>query len=174
MNNVNKLKEEQIKLAKKISLTDQFEKIEKIAGVDYVYTEKHIICAVVILDYKTLKTIERKYAIEEQSFPYIPGFLSYRVTPVTIKAFEKIENKPDLLIVSASGIMHPRRIGAASAVGLFLDLPTIGITNKNLCGKDIEGGIYMDKEFLGKKIETKDKAKPIYVSQGHRIGIKTT
>ena len=174
MINIKKLKEEQIKLAKKIIFTDQFEKIENIAGIDYIYTEKEVICSIVVLDYKTLDIIEKTYAIEKQNMPYIPGFLSYRVASITTKAIEKLKTKPDIMIISANGVMHPRKIGAASAIGLFTDIPTIGVTKKPLCGEEIEDGVYLDKDIIGKKIETKDKAKPVYVSQGYKISLKTT
>jgi len=172
--NINKLKEEQIKLAKKLILTDNFEKIETIAGLDFIYTEDKIICTIVVLDYKTKEVIEKKYSIEKLTLPYIPGFLSYRVVPAATKVWEKIEKKPDVMIVGANGILHPRKIGAASAIGLFLDVATIGVAKKRLCGEERENSVYLDKEAIGKKIETRDKAKPIYVSQGHKIGLTTT
>jgi deoxyribonuclease V len=173
MININKLKEEQERLAGKIILTDQFEKIEKIAGIDFIYTNEEIICSIVVIDFKTLKVFESKHDIQTQSFPYIPGFLDYRVALVTQKAFEKLNIKPDIAMISANGIMHPRKFGAASSLGLFLDVPTIGITKKKLCGYEVGDSVYIDKEVVGKIIETKEKAKPIYVSQGHRISLKT-
>lgn len=174
MINIKKLKEDQIKLAKKISHSDQFEKIEKIAGIDYVYTEEDIICAIVVLNYKTLEVIEKKYAVEEQKFPYIPGFLSFRVASVTTKAIEMLNNKPDIMMISANGILHPRKIGAASVFGLTNDIPSIGVSKKKLCGEEIDDSIYINKEILGKKIITKENAKPVFVSPGHKISLKST
>jgi len=174
MIDINKLKEDQIKLAKKLSHTDQFDKIKSIAGVDYIYTDKDIICSIVVLNYKTLEVIEKKYAIEKQKLSYIPGFLSYRVASVTSNAFSLLENKPDLMMISANGILHPRKIGAASVFGLTTDIPTIGVAKKRLCGEEIDDAVYIDKEVLGKKIITKEKAKPVYVSPGHKISLKTT
>lgn len=174
MLDIKKLKEEQLKLAKKIILTDSFETIHKIGGVEYIYTDKDIICAIVVIDYKTLKVIESKYSIEPQTMPYIPGFLSYRIASVTLKTYEKLVNRPDLLMIAGNGILHPRQIGAASAIGLFIDLPTIGVAKKRLCGEEKDDTIYLGKEVIGKKLETRDKAKPIYVSQGHKIGLTST
>ncbi|MBI4453300.1 endonuclease V [Candidatus Woesearchaeota archaeon] len=174
MLDIKKLKEEQLKLAKKIVLTDSFETIHKICGVDYVYTDKDIICAIVVIDYKTLQVIESKYSVEPQTMPYIQGFLSYRIASVTLKTFEKLVNRPDLLMIAGNGIMHPRQIGAASAIGLFIDLPAIGVAKKRLCGEEKDDTIYLGKEVIGKKLETKDKANPIYVSQGHKISLSST
>ncbi|MBT4824485.1 endonuclease V [Candidatus Woesearchaeota archaeon] len=174
MLNIEKLKEEQLKLAKKLSLSDQFDKIKTIAGVDYLYTDDEIICTIVVINYKTLEVVEKIYAVEKATFPYISGFISYRITPVTVKAYEKLENKPDLMMISANGIMHPRMFGAASALGLYLDIPTIGVAKKRLCGEEKDNCVYLDKDVIGKKIGTKDKAKAVYVSQGHKVGIKTT
>lgn len=172
--NIEKLKEEQLKLAKKVILTDDFDKIETIGGVDFLYTDKEIICVIVVLNYKTKEIIEKKYTIEKVSFPYIPGFLSYRVASAAVKTFGKLTNKPEILMIAANGTLHPRKIGAASAIGLFLDKPTIGVAKNRLCGEEREDSIYLDKEVIGKKFITKDNAKPIYVSQGHKVSLTTT
>ena len=171
---LDKLRQEQLKLAKKLLFTDHFDKIKMIGGIDYLYTETDVICSIVLLDFKTTKLLEHTSLSEKLTFPYIPGFLSYRAAPVTLKAFEKLKNKPDLLMISGNGLLHPRKIGLASAIGLFLDLPTIGIAKKQLCGEEIDGVIYLDKEVIGKKFYTKEKANPIFVSQGHKISLKST
>lgn len=69
------------------------------------------------------------------SMPYIPGFLSFRETPALLAAWEQLSQKPDLLFVDGHGISHPRRLGVASHFGLMIDVPTIGVAKKRLCGK---------------------------------------
>jgi len=122
------LKEEQIKLAKKIITTNSFEKITTIGGVDQAYVDDNIISAIAVCDYKNLKVIEKKYAVVEAKIPYKSSYLFYRDGPAIIEAFNKLENKPDVLIVEANGILHPRRIGMASHLGILIDTATIGIT----------------------------------------------
>ena len=124
------LKEEQIKLAKKVITTDIFEKITSIAGADQFYAGKKVICAIVVCDYKSLKVIEEKHAIIEEKIPYKSGFLFYRDGPAVIEAFNKLENKPDVLIVKGNGILHPRRIGMASQVGILLEANRVGLSTR--------------------------------------------
>ena len=52
--------------------------------------------------------------------------------PVTLEACGKIKSEPDLVMVDGQGIAHPRRIGLASHLGLFLNVPTIGCAKSHL------------------------------------------
>jgi len=169
----NKLKEEQLKLAKKVIINDKFEKINTIAGVDQTFLGEDIISGIVVCNYKDLKPIEKKSAVVKAKFPYVSGFLSYRESPALIEAFNKLENKPDILFVDGNGILHPRRIGMASHVGIILDIPTIGITKSLVGGEIKEKTIYMDKEARGYELISREHANPIYISPGHKISLKS-
>ena len=171
---VKKFEKEQLRLAKKVVTKDDFDKIELVAGVDQSFIDDNkIISAVVVCNYKTLKILEKQYAVVEARFPYISGYLSYRESPAVVEAFGRLKTKPDILMVDAHGICHPRRIGMASHVGLLLDIPTIGIAKSLMCGEVRDGKIYVDGEVRGIEIKTKEFANPIYVSPGHRISLKT-
>ncbi len=167
--NIPKLKKEQYKLAKKIRIKNEFEKIELVAGVDQAFVDNKVISAIVVLN-KNMKLVERKYAIVETQIPYIPGFMSYRESPAIVEAYNKLENKPDILIIDAHGILHPRKIGMASHVGILLETPTIGVAKGLIIGDVKEDGkVYVDDEVRGQKIITKEHAKPLFVSPGHRV-----
>jgi deoxyribonuclease V len=116
-----------------------------------------------------MEVVEQKYAVVDEKFPYIAGFLSYRESPAVIEAYSKLENIPDLLILEGSGILHQRKIGMASHVGLLIDKPTIGITKTLLCGEVKDGKVIVDKEVLGFELKTKEHGNPIYVSPGNKI-----
>jgi len=158
----NKLKEEQLKLAKKVITTDSFEKITSIAGTDQLYVKDKVISAVVVCDYKTLKVIEKKHAIAEAKIPYKSSFLFYKDGPAAMEAFNKLENKPDIIILEANGILHPRRIGMASHVGILLDTATIGVTKRLMLGqvrdntKDSGQG---NPDFLAKMVDYNSEEK---------------
>ena len=94
-----------------------------------------------MLDADTLEVIEQSSSIDRVSFPYIPGLLSFREAPVLLKAFEKIKSIPDIVMFDGQGIAHPRRMGLASHMGLFLDVPTMGCAKKKLVGDFEEPGI---------------------------------
>lgn len=170
---LRKFKEEQLKLAKKVVKKDDFDKIELVAGVDQAFIDNNVISAVVVCDYKTVKPVEKKYAIVKAPVPYIPGYLSYRESPAAVEAFNKLEKKPDILIIDAHGIAHPRSLGMASHLGLLLDIPTIGVAKKLMIGKPQANKIIHNNKTIAKELVTKQKARPIYVSIGHRISLKT-
>lgn len=168
-----KLIAEQLKLAKKISIKDDFEKAELFAGCDTAYTGNKIIAAVIVLD-KEGRIIEKKHAVDAITFPYIPGLLAYRDSKAIIAAFQKLENKPDILFINANGILHPRRIGMASHLGLLLDTATIGIAKHLLIGKIVDGKVYDKDEVLASAQVSKKGANPIFISPGHKIGFRSS
>lgn len=169
-----KLKEEQIKLAGKVSIIDSTKKFKTIAGADQAYAGDKIISSIAVCDYKSLKVIEEKYTIADAKIPYKSGFLFYRDGPAVIEAFNKLENKPDVLILKGNGILHPRRIGMASQIGILLDTATIGVANKLMLGKVMGDTIYVEKEARGYEVITKEHARPLYISPGHKISLKTS
>ena len=167
------LKREQLKLAKKVSTVDSIKNIKTVAGADQAYVENKVISAIAVCDYKTLKVIENKQTISEAKNPYKSGFLFYKDGPAIIEAFNTLEDKPDVLIVEANGILHPRRIGMASHIGILLDTATIGVTKRLMLGQMIENTIYVEKEARGYGLITREHANPIYISPGHKISLKT-
>jgi len=168
------LKKEQLKLSKKVSIVDSIKNIKTVAGADQAYVENKVISAIAVCDYKSLKLIESRHAVVEAKVPYKSGFLFYKDGPAIIEAFNRLENKPDVLIVEANGILHPRRIGMASHVGILLDTATIGVTKALMLGQMIENTIYVEKEARGYGLITKEHANPIYLSPGHKISLKTS
>ena len=155
--------------------------IEKICGTDVSYerSKNMLFSAVIVLKYPGMKIIEEQTAIMESTFPYVPGLLSFREVPVLLKAFDKVKYVPDIVICDGHGIAHPRGIGLASHLGLILDLPTIGCAKKRLFGEYSEIGntkgdySYMSdgNKNIGIVLRTRANVKPVFVSQGYKIGI---
>lgn len=170
---LDKLKAEQLRLAKKVVLKDDFSSIKAVAGCDVAYTGRHIICCIVVMDYKTLDIRETKHIVHAVRFPYIPGFLSYREAPIIIETYHELEIDPDILMIDGNGLLHPRKMGLACHVGLSLDKPSVGVAKSLLCGKIIDNTVYLQNTAVGKVLKTKEQAKPIYISQGNKISLKT-
>jgi deoxyribonuclease V len=165
------LKKEQYKLAQKVILKDGFTKIKTIGGVDCAQVKDKLIACAVVCEFPSLKLIEKQTFILPDPLPYRPGFLAYREMPAIIEAFNKLEQEPDLLLVDGPGILHPRKFGMASHLGLALNKPTIGLTNKFSIGHVENGKIYLDNEIVGFEIETREHANPLYLSPGHLISL---
>jgi len=171
--NVRDLKKEQLRLAKKVLVKDDFDQLEYIGGCDQTFVGNKVISAVVVLDYSTLKVVERKYALAEAPIQYIPGFLSYRESPAVVEAVSKLNQKPDVLLVDGNGILHQRKIGMASHLGILLDMPTVGVAKKLLLGEEKDGRVFVEDEKRAAVLKTKEHAKPIYISPGHRVSLRT-
>ena len=158
-------------------------KIRTIAGTDISYTKRSglLFAAAVVLDYPSMTVIEEASAVEEVHFPYIPGLLSFREGPPLIAAFEKLKRRPDVVMLDGQGIAHPRGLGLASHMGLFLDIPTIGCAKTRLVGlfdePPLEAGsmseLLYEGMVVGVALRTKRNVKPVFVSQGHKVGLAT-
>ncbi len=170
------LRQEQKKLAKTLSLKDEFDfnSAIRFAGIDIVFIQerKELVAVIVVLD-ENMEVIEEKYAQERINFPYIPGFRAYRELPVMLKAIEKLNEVPDVIFVLGQGIAHPQGLGIASHLGLALGKPTIGIAKSLVIGQEENDEVKIGNKVVAKKIQTHEGSKPIFISQGNLISLNT-
>jgi len=176
---VKKAHELQLRLSKRLLFEDMLpEAVEYVAGVDVAYLEGTSVCAVTVLDRKTLSQVEVQVATVKTCFPYIPTLLSFREIPPAVSAVEKLQTKPDVFMVDGQGFAHPYGLGFASHLGLILDKPTIGVAKSLLCGKAEQTGegdwkpLKYHEKVVGAEVVTKQGTKPVYVSVGHMISLK--
>lgn len=156
--------------------------LKYIAGCDSSFIgEDTILSVFILLTYPRLEVVEKVWHHGAVDLPYIPGFLSFREAPNLLKAYEKLQQKPDLIMVDGHGISHPRRLGIATHLGLHLNKPTMGVAKKVLVGKYTEPGatkgaiaslVYKD-EVIANVVRTKDNVKPVFVSPGHLIDLQS-
>lgn len=156
--------------------------IRTLAGVDASYEKNgdHFFASVVVLSYPDLQVLEIASASSRVTFPYIPGLLSFRELPVVLEAFRNLKTLPDVVLVDGQGIAHPRRLGLASHLGLWLGLPAIGCAKTRLCGECEEPGprrgdrvpLWLGGEEVGRVLTTRDGISPLYISPGHLVGIE--
>ncbi|HKQ75838.1 MAG TPA: deoxyribonuclease V [Blastocatellia bacterium] len=152
-----------------------------IAGADISFNKfsETVYAGIVVLRLPDLRIIESAGVRSVAKFPYVPGLLSFRETPSLLEAWEKLNTKPDVLMLDGQGIAHPRRFGIACHVGVLLDLPTIGCAKSILVGRYGELGLeagsrspLIDRgEQVGVALRTKNKVTPVYVSPGHLIDL---
>jgi len=156
--------------------------LHSIAGADISYSkgDDRFFGAVVVLSYPSMEILEIASTVDQAPFPYVPGLLSFREGPVLLKAFDNLKQRPDIVLFDGQGIAHPRGIGLASHMGLFLDLPTIGCAKTKLIGTYEEVGqergdrtdLHHKNSVIGAVVRTKNRVRPVFVSPGHRISLQ--
>jgi len=192
----------QKQLSEKVQLVELKNQPKTIAGIDCALSKdkQRIIAVAVVLELQAaqkslwgspkpsdanvipaqagihFEIIETANAVEKLTYPYIPGLLSFRESPVCIAAVEKLKNEPDVFLIDGQGIAHPRRLGLASHLGLFFDKPTIGCAKSRLTGTyeepSPEKGSYSPlqdgAETIGAVVRTRSNVKPVFVSVGNK------
>ena len=135
--------------------------------------------AVVVLSYPDLEIADVAIAEQTPAFPYVPGLLSFRETPVLLEALESLTIMPDLLILDAQGYAHPRRFGLACHLGLLADIPTIGCAKSLLVGdhdslgeeRGATADLMHKGEAIGVALRSRVGVKPLYISVGHKVDL---
>ncbi|MDE0201797.1 MAG: deoxyribonuclease V [Rhodospirillaceae bacterium] len=162
--------------------------IRRVAGVDAAFADggRVIRAAAVMLDFPGLVQTGDALIERPTAFPYVPGLLSFREVPALLEALGQLPQMPDLILCDGHGYAHPRRFGLACHLGLWLDVPTIGVAKSRLTGAHDEPGsargdvawLLADGgarpgERIGAVLRTREKVKPVYVSAGHRVSLRT-
>ncbi|HKB42348.1 MAG TPA: deoxyribonuclease V [Gemmataceae bacterium] len=130
---------------------------------------------------ETLEVVEKRGAVAETTFPYVPGLLSFREAPVLLQAFARLEKTPDVVILDGQGIAHPRGLGIASHMGLWLNVPCVGCAKSRLWGTfrelDRKAGatapLTYKAEVIGRVVRSRTSAGPLFISPGHRIDLES-
>uniref|UniRef100_A0A7V3RIZ0 Endonuclease V n=1 Tax=candidate division WOR-3 bacterium TaxID=2052148 RepID=A0A7V3RIZ0_UNCW3 len=167
----------QERIARKLNISRCKTEVSSIAGVDAGVKGNKLQSCVAVFSYPELEIIELSLATTEVKFPYIPNLLAFRELPVILKAYKKLKNKPDLILVDGQGIAHPRFCGIASHLGVILNKPTIGCAKSHLFGNfempSNERGSWMPIKSGNKKIgivlRTRKNVRPVFVSPGNLV-----
>ena len=178
--NILEAKAIQIAFKEKVKIIPYKKEPEYIAGVDAAFTDKQVIGVASVFKYPEMIPLEDAYAVTDVSFPYVPGFLSFREGPAIIKAIKKLKIKPDIILIDGQGIAHPEGMGIAAHIGVILDMPAIGCAKSRLVGEYKEPGfkkgdwssLRYKGRIVGAVLRTKDNVRPVFVSPGHRIDLK--
>lgn len=175
--------------------------LKLVGGVDisFVKGDARKACAcLVILSFPEMTVLYKRCEIVYLDAPYIPGFLAFRECKFLVRLVKDLAEKnptliPQVILVDGNGVLHHRGFGLASHLGVLVDIPTVGIGKNLLC---VDG---LTKEYVKSKIVSKSRGgkdgvpligtsgrtwgqavclspgttKPIYVSIGTRISLKT-
>ncbi len=168
-------------LRARITLHDTFSAIDVIAGADLSFDDDWGYGGVITYTFPGLEEMERRSVRMKLNFPYIPGLLAFREAPVLLAAFELLSTEPDLLLFDGQGIAHGRRMGIATHMGILLNKPTIGCAKSRLVGTFEEPGtdkgcyapLVHGGETVGAVMRTRKKVRPVFVSPGTGVSLKT-
>lgn len=174
----------QSQLRDKVRLQPLPEKITLVAGADISFNKfsEVIYAGIVVLRLPELEVVTTSGVVTTTQFPYVPGLLSFREAPALLEAWEKLTVRPEVLVLDGQGIAHPRRIGIASHIGLWLNLPTIGCAKSLLVGKYEEPlpeagnwtPLIHKSEVIGAALRTKHRVNPVYISPGHLADLESS
>ena len=108
--------------------------------------------------------------------PYVAGLLARREGPILGAAVAALDVVPDVLLVDASGLDHPRAAGLAVHLGRVIGLPTVGVTRRPLLAQGgqppfVRGAsspVTVDDRIVGRWVCTRTGATPIVAHAGWR------
>ncbi len=172
----------QARLRDRLVLSWDGRPVATVGGVDVGFQQGTARAAVVVLRYPSLAPIDSATAEVPIAYPYIPGLLVFREGPAVLAAVENLATSPDLLLFDAQGLAHPRGIGLASHMGLWLDTPSIGVAKSRLYGRHKMPGPNKGDQAelrderdpsrtIGMVLRTRDGVSPLFVSPGHLIDV---
>jgi deoxyribonuclease V len=173
----------QLRLRSRFEPFDRLSHVQRVAGADVALDLRRnvAIAGVIVYLFPQMTELERVWAARPLTFPYVPGLLSFREIPVLLRAFAKLNHSPDLIFYDGHGYAHPRRFGIASHLGVVLDCPAVGCAKSILVGVPEEPGqrpgawapLIDDGETIAAVLRTREGTKPVYISQGHRVSLKS-
>ena len=148
---------------RKLCLKPSVDQPTRFCGVDVSYVcdgRAVAVCAKVATGSGQL--IWQTAVVGEIKFPYIPSYLAFRELPLLVELVQLVRDLgelPDLLLVDGSGILHQRRAGIATLLGIVAGVPTIGVTKKLLFGE-----VDLDGLEVGQSRSVTDQGQPIGIA----------
>ncbi len=171
----------QVKLSHYISIKNYINTIRYIAASDISFNRNDTaVACIAVFGFPSLDLAEERIASMQISFPYIPTLLTFREGPLLLKGIKNLKTNSDLFLFDGQGIVHPRRMGLATHMGIILDKPSIGCAKTNLFGDyempENKKGAYSflkdRNKILGVALRTRRDVKPVFVSPGHKISLR--
>lgn len=148
-----------------------------VTGVDVHFSASLAFGCAAVVDAATLKRVQIVTVSKEVDFDYVPGYLYLREGPIILDLLKLLDATGPVMI-DGNGILHPRRLGLASYVGVILKTQTIGVAKRLHIGTignrvDNEAPILDGREEIGKAVWL-GKANPLFVSVGNNITLSTS
>eukprot|EP00741_Cyanophora_paradoxa_P004309 tig00000792_g4183.t1 len=188
---------EQEALSKQVVEEDTIDlaRVQRVAAFDISFPEQEgdsCCAALVVCEAAGMNVLYEAMKSVELEVPYIPSFLGFRELPAYRALWDEMleqrpEVRPDVVLIDANGLLHPRRCGSACQVGLALGIPTVGcaktffhvdgVTADRFKGVALEPGVPLpivgdSGRTWGAALRTTAGSKnPIFVSVGHGLSL---
>jgi deoxyribonuclease V len=150
------------------------------AGVDVAYSKdgSRAWAAAAVMN-RRFEVLSTAIVEGEPDNPFVTGYLAFREGRLTVEALLALDVAPGLVFLDAHGVVHERRLGLASHVGVLLGLPTIGVPKTPFHAIDHHPGPRRGDYYVltkawgaqGASIRLKSRSKPVYVSPGHLVDL---
>ena len=174
----------QEELLGKVSLRSGRRMPKLVGGVDVSYPgPDEGVAAYALVDVEDGRLVWSTTVRRRVVFPYIATYLAFRELPVLLELIEQVRAAGRMcrvVLVDGSGILHQRRAGIATHLGVAASIATVGVTKKLLCGRvDIEGlrpqesrpVVHEDRPVGVALRPTAGSRRPIFISPGHRVNL---
>jgi len=113
--------------------------------------------------------------------PYVPGLLGFREVPLMLAVLKEVDHRVDVILVDGQGMAHPKRLGSAAHLALWLaePVPVIGVAKTRLVGEFepllAEAGAsapLIDRgEVIGQVLRSRKNCRPLFISPGGYVDI---
>ncbi len=172
----------QNELSQYVRLKDDFEKIESLSGIGIAFSlsKNEIVVTSIEFSYPDLVIKNESFEKAKLRFPYVSGLFAFSAGPYILSILQRC-GLPDLAIFQGRGIAHPRKIGLATHMGILLDTPTIACSRTPLWNdyekpetKKGSYTFYSEGKKIGATLRSKDNTKPIFITPGHKISLKSS
>lgn len=155
-------------------------RFKSIAGADVAYKGNIARAAIAILSFPELEFLNWAVREMEVFSDYIPGRFFLREMDPILKAFRRLKEAPNCLLIDGHGRAHPKRRGLACRIGEKLKIPTIGCAKSLLVGryKDLKrekgatSPVIFNNRTVGYAVRTRTGVKPVFVSVGYGVSLK--
>jgi len=154
--------------------------VSHVAGVDVSVADERMASSIVVYSIVDKRLIECVSELMPVGFPYVPGLLSFREGPAILSALRRVKSRVDIVMLDGHGIAHPRGLGIAAHIGLWIDVPTVGVAKSILVGRygwlghsrGSKAQLLHNGTKIGYALRTRDNVKPVFVSCGNRVGLE--